>query len=65
MFPQRGSLPLELGTGEPFWDILQDGNNIYKESTRNQELRSSRERFFRNLDIGIVVRLDVNAVRHR
>jgi hypothetical protein len=31
-------------------DILQDGNNIYEERTRNQELGTNPESFFRNLD---------------
>ena len=65
MFPRHGSRALELGTREPFGDILQDGDNIHKESTRNQERGISRDRFFRNLDIRVVIRLNVDTVRHR
>ena len=65
MFPHHGSLTLELGTGEPFGNILQDGNNIDKESTRNQEFSNSPDRFFRHLDIGVVIRANIDAVCHR
>jgi hypothetical protein len=43
-------------------DILQDGNNIYEERTRNhwQELGTNPESFFRNLDRGVVIRVNVN-----
>ena len=62
MFPHHGSLTPELGTGEPFGHIFQDGNNIHEESTGNHELTDSPDRFFCNLDIGVVVRANVNAV---
>ena len=65
MLPHDGSLTLELGTGEPFGDILQDGNNIYKESTRNEKLSNSSDSFFYNLDIGVVISVDVDAVCRR
>jgi hypothetical protein len=54
-----GSLTLELGTGKPFGDIVQDGNNIYEESTRNPKLSDSSDSFFCNLDIGVVIRANL------
>ena len=65
MFPHDGSLTLELGAREPFRDILQDGNNIYKETTRNKKLSNSPDSFFCNLAIGVVIRANFDAVRHR
>ena len=65
MFSHHGSFTVEFGTGETFGNKFQDGNNIHKESTRNQELGTSPERFFRNLNIGVVIRLNVDTVRHR
>ena len=65
MFSHHGSLTVEFGTGEPFGNILQDGNDIDEKSTRNQELASSADSFFCNLDIGVVIRSDVDTVGHR
>jgi hypothetical protein len=55
MSPCIGGLTLEPGTRKPFGDIFQDWNNIYEESTSNQDLSSKLHRFFRRLDIKIVI----------
>ena len=65
MFSHHGSLTVEFGTGEPFGNILQDGNDIDEKRTRNQELASSADSFFYNLNIGVVIGLNVDTVGHR
>jgi hypothetical protein len=65
MFPRQGSLTMELGTRKPFGEILQNGNNVHEESTSNQEFGTNPGRFFRNLDIGVVIRANIDAIRRR
>ena len=56
---------MEICTGKPFGDMLQDRNNIHEERARNQKFTNSPHSFVCNLDMGVVTWPNVDAVSRR